>query len=744
MRKHLLVSTLAVGIAMTVVAENRPVTFFEGFEGRGTDGFVQNTDTYSNNYLPEGWTEISKANPAHQSYPDLGEDPWDYTWVTVPSNAVSGPANSGNCHAYIRNVIGYDPAEQDEWLITPSISVQNDDILFFYVAYCPWFTLRPDSQTHEPTGKYNYLEVLISEDDGQTWSEPMWNSYDDAKSLSWDEIYNSSMSGEWLANYRGVFIDLDKYYGKDVKVAFRYRGRLGQSVSIDDVTVGVPTPTAGYTLPEGYLMPAVTSSFSVSPSPLAFSAHGVADTWTNISTVCKTYDWTYNDVTGAEQKAETRDLVTPSYPEGAQVSFPVLDAMYGENHSGEWSLVNHKSSFAGQIGLTEPKIQYGGTVAGTLTDVDGTDGLIGVGNYDLYDEGLQAISHNAMIAISGEAEQRWDAYFTNGSVRDWDFLQAIGSVYPKPTAPYGISYVYANVLLENIGKESNLTATICRWETEVVADIERSYVGDPIASAPMTWDPAAVGSGVPTNIVFDFSKNPVTVDFPYVILISGYSRDYNEYDEIAIADNIRFYYASSVTPQTDVKSIMLFKDYNSQLEGGWYNAYVDLSQLASSSTNPDRHPAGLLIGLGVATSTMELVGEDHLFECPAEGGEKTFTLKTSANPDHLTLVDGETPCDWATLTATPNGENVDVTVKVSANTENRRRNKTLRVAAPGSYVEIEVRQDRNSSIETIGADNSADAPAEYFTLQGVRVVEPVAGGLYIRRQGSKAEKVIIR
>lgn len=35
-----------------------------------------------------------------------------------------------------------------------------------------------------------------------------------------------------------------------------------------------------------------------------------------------------------------------------------------------------------------------------------------------------------------------------------------------------------------------------------------------------------------------------------------------------------------------------------------------------------------------------------------------------------------------------------------------------------------------------------DAPVEYYNLQGVRVDNP-AGGLFIRRQGNKAEKVIL-
>ena len=47
-----------------------------------------------------------------------------------------------------------------------------------------------------------------------------------------------------------------------------------------------------------------------------------------------------------------------------------------------------------------------------------------------------------------------------------------------------------------------------------------------------------------------------------------------------------------------------------------------------------------------------------------------------------------------------------------------------------------------TGIETIGTDN-ADAPAVYYNLQGVEVENP-AGGIYIRRQGDKVEKVVIR
>lgn len=47
-----------------------------------------------------------------------------------------------------------------------------------------------------------------------------------------------------------------------------------------------------------------------------------------------------------------------------------------------------------------------------------------------------------------------------------------------------------------------------------------------------------------------------------------------------------------------------------------------------------------------------------------------------------------------------------------------------------------------SSVDAVGVED-ADAPVEYFNLQGVRVANPEKG-LFIRRQGEKVEKVVIR
>jgi len=47
-----------------------------------------------------------------------------------------------------------------------------------------------------------------------------------------------------------------------------------------------------------------------------------------------------------------------------------------------------------------------------------------------------------------------------------------------------------------------------------------------------------------------------------------------------------------------------------------------------------------------------------------------------------------------------------------------------------------------AGITDITADDNA--PVEYFNLQGVRVANPAEGGIYIRRQGAKVEKVLVK
>ncbi len=59
-------------------------------------------------------------------------------------------------------------------------------------------------------------------------------------------------------------------------------------------------------------------------------------------------------------------------------------------------------------------------------------------------------------------------------------------------------------------------------------------------------------------------------------------------------------------------------------------------------------------------------------------------------------------------------------------------------------LEIDLLGNGEGSVEGIISDNDADAPVEYFNLQGVRVANPEAGQLVIKRQGSTVTKIVVR
>ncbi|MDE6317623.1 MAG: hypothetical protein K2L73_04405 [Muribaculaceae bacterium] len=74
-------------------------------------------------------------------------------------------------------------------------------------------------------------------------------------------------------------------------------------------------------------------------------------------------------------------------------------------------------------------------------------------------------------------------------------------------------------------------------------------------------------------------------------------------------------------------------------------------------------------------------------------------------------------------------------------------NALLCASIMGSPAEIYGRQFivklPDSSVEIV-IDDAADAPVEYYNLQGIRIAEPAQGGIYIRRRGTRVEKFIAR
>lgn len=57
---------------------------------------------------------------------------------------------------------------------------------------------------------------------------------------------------------------------------------------------------------------------------------------------------------------------------------------------------------------------------------------------------------------------------------------------------------------------------------------------------------------------------------------------------------------------------------------------------------------------------------------------------------------------------------------------------------------LDIDLDQYAGLNEVAVDNNENAPVEYFNLQGVRINEPAAGQIVIRRQGNKTTKLFVK
>lgn len=123
--------------------------------------------------------------------------------------------------------------------------------------------------------------------------------------------------------------------------------------------------------------------------------------------------------------------------------------------------------------------------------------------------------------------------------------------------------------------------------------------------------------------------------------------------------------------------------------------------------------------------------------------DKYYYMKGTYNSFNVDATMPETGATW-TISVAADGKATITNVEMS---------KTISYSAQytsyGSYAEVGENElptlyvlgGSTTAVENIAVD--ANAPVEYFNLQGIRIANP-ENGIYIRRQGNKVSKVIIR
>ena len=142
---------------------------------------------------------------------------------------------------------------------------------------------------------------------------------------------------------------------------------------------------------------------------------------------------------------------------------------------------------------------------------------------------------------------------------------------------------------------------------------------------------------------------------------------------------------------------------------------------------------GLSISIGVGAFYNSKIQQVHLVKETEEIGDSAFW-----GCEDLRLIELPTffPPKAGPNTFSPNVYK-NCKLQVPAGAEN-----IYSQFEPWCYFFKDMEKPGGAGVEDINTDS--EGAAEYFTLMGVKVEEPVAGQLYICRRGSKAEKVIYR
>lgn len=558
-------------------------SFFESFEG---------WDGKTRDWIPENWQDVSKLG-----HVDKGPGNYNLTWTTT--DGAFGTPVDGNYYCRVQVSVpeeGVPVEQQDEWLITPSITVGANENLSFYLTYHPGWTLI-DINTFQFTAQNNILEVLISEDGGNNWKK-VWDCLADAKTYTEDELWNDLMSmSDGVTIY--VPIKMKEYEGKAVKVAFRYYGINGESMCVDAVKMGIPTPEAYYFPPYGYFNNGFSIDYVASQAYWLLGAAYTESEWINASNDdSESFSWTYSDPEKEFNTSTSTDVnLVVTYPY-AQFDAPALTA----SAAGAADSVYTWHKGAGFI-------QTGGNNEVTFTgDTEPT--VLGACNYDLSKKFTELTTGDDQYAFGTGSNEWWAGVYEADAAN----LRSIANFFEEPLKPYFITtmWINCNVIAE---PDAEFKLIIRRVVDNVLADTiaESTCSGadiikdaDGYCSIPFTFTEIDPVTGLESDTYLDI-KDAILVELtgfqsPKVSLFSPFMQSQPNEDGTCWS-----YYFIDLTTGGETTTEFSSTDALRTSSGPLYSAFL---------FNMD------------ATYTWMFTNEEAKFVAPAEGGSKDFVVNS--------------------------------------------------------------------------------------------------------------------
>lgn len=723
---------------------------FEGWDGENED------------WVPSNWNRIVTADT-------LKNFNGNCTWHV--SGAVSfGPQPAdGDYLATCNAAIQYDDNfnattyPQDEWLISPEVTVKDNEKLIFTAGYSPLFLFNTTSGVDWSNMKFLKREVsatikVMVREVGGEWKQ-LLDVYDLYKDMDFETLFNDYSD---VDNY-SYMLPLSEYAGKKVQVAFRYVGTDGNVVGIDAVKIGIPQPQAAYLRPQGAFYFGFSDDYRYlsdkDGNGLMLAPAYTDITWQNTSNdESETFQWQY-DTPDGKAGTSTDENLTVNYPADYTTAY-------------NWFNIPTLTASAG--GATDSKYKWGGLgfQAGghaQYTNSDNTVTQYGVGNYDI---------HNQFFQIQAADNQPLYGYF-DGIDKVWTqilgtqaHLYGIANYFEEPLHPYSLSKVSV------LGKGE--FASDAQLKLNVIELDEQGNLGDTIATAVCKGsDVIQTNVNVVTGdkyaaIPFTFSE-AVSVDTPILVVLEGF--DNSKTTNFGA-------FQSGADPTGETNGYFLMRTTN---DGETTEALYPLSAL-STSAGPCY--SSFLFGLNADYGWFELPDDVTYDEegtvvvnLPATNATTTFNVLASVAKDQwqyqFDTDDGTAP-EWLTATmadAKAADDVIDGRGKITFSAANLpagvdERATSVMIGTPGGYKEFYIVQSNGSGVNSVasrlgvkatcvGGDFAVSAPAgvsgvSVFTMAGQLVktaavsgnsvvpAQDLAHGIYLLRFSNGATVKVVK
>ena len=654
-------------------------TFSESFEGY---------DETDKNWLPEGWTKQVK-----------GEETWGF------SGAIEALGYYPYDGKYMA-AINFSDKDQDEWLITPDITVSQGQVLTAHVQFSPAFLFDMnyvDWDKYEFTEKHiaATLKIMVKPEDGE------WEQLKDIADDYWDMTLDEMLAAETTA-FTEFTLSLDKYVGKKVKVGFEYVGKDGNTMFLDAVSVDYPKLSASYSNPVGTLYWGYDQNFVYLSDGVAMEPVFQPLTWTNTTgNDAASYSWYYMDATTNDmatyQGTDLTQTYKPDYSSEVTTRnnwfyTPELTASAEGAADGKYKAADKYFQAGGHAGYEEEGKSYTFGL-NTCSVLDGLT-IMTADSEDPSKAAIPIFGHNE------ETAKWWENYTKNGDdeVNLTAEVDAIINFYyaTSPTVVDGLCVLAKG----QIGENAEFKAEIIPLTDEFVP------VDQPLATATCkASDVKVYESGVQSNLALPFKfDTPVAIngkDFTaYIVRVSGF----NSPDVT--------YFAPYQSAKADPDELCYgFLDVKRTFEG----SEPESSMVAIANFETADGPCYNSFYMNLDAHLPWLQSDKDEVSFGAEGGSADVALDSYYDASTFTLTavsaDGS-PATW--LQTSASGRYGSTVLSLTADKTTTERECTVTVAAPGVSKTFSVKQSPESGITAVG--NSASSPVVgYYSVSGQNI-----------------------